>query len=49
MNAGLFRFPDGEEHWLPWSQVSEDSPGKDGEVGTLYLTEWICAKKEIEY
>lgn len=48
-NAGLFRFEDGEEAWLPWSQVSEDSPGKNGEVGTLGLTSWICEKKGIEY
>jgi len=48
-SAGLFRFEDGEEHWIPWSQVSEDSPSKNGEVGTLWITEWICEKKGIEY
>ena len=48
-NAGLFQFEDGDEVWLPWSQVSEGSPGNNGEVGTLGLTAWICEKKGIEY
>ncbi len=47
--AGLFEIEDQGQHWIPWSQVSEDSIDKDGQVGSLFLTEWICEKKGIEY
>jgi len=47
--AGLFEIEDQGQFWIPWSQVSEDSIDRDGQVGSLFLTEWICAKKEIEY
>ena len=48
--AGLFESPDwDEQQWLPWSQISDDSPTKNGETGTLSITEWICKQKGIEY
>ncbi len=47
--ACLVEIPDQGEQWLPWSQVGEDSISKDGDVGFLYLTKWICDQKEIEY
>lgn len=48
-SAGLFRFNDldGEEIWIPWSQVDEASISKDGETGDLYITEWIAEKKGL--
>ena len=48
--AGLFEIPDCDEaQWIPFSQVSEDSISKNGETGTIWLTEWICKQKGIEY
>ena len=48
-NAGLFEIDDQGQHWIPWSQVSEDSLDSDGDVGSVFLTEWICAQKELNY
>ncbi len=45
--AGLYKI-DGEEHWIPWSQIRDDSIDKDGESGELWITEWIADEKEIE-
>lgn len=45
--AGLYKI-NGEEHWLPWSQVHEDSVDKDGESGELWITEWIAGEKGID-
>ena len=47
--AGLFEFDDGRQEWIPWSQVADESIGSDGEVGSLFLTEWICKQKGLEY
>ena len=39
---------DGEEYWIPKSQISEDSEVfKDESEGTLIITEWIAEKKEL--
>lgn len=45
--AGLYKI-EGKEHWIPWSQIREDSVDKDGETGDLWITEWIADQKEIE-
>jgi len=45
--AGLYKIY-GEEHWIPWSQIRDDSVDKDGESGELWITEWIADEKEIE-
>lgn len=47
--AGLFEIPDQGRFWIPFSQVSEDSISKNGEEGTIWITEWICEQKGIEY
>lgn len=47
-NAGLFRLPDGTEHWIPWSQIDEGSVDRDGGVGTLVCSKWIAQQKGIE-
>ena len=47
-NAGLFRLSDGEEHWIPWSQIDAGSVDRDGDVGTLVCSKWIAQQKGIE-
>ena len=44
--AGLFVI-DGEDVWIPWSQVQDGSVDKDGETGTLIITEWIAEQKNL--
>jgi len=41
---------DGEEYWLPLSQLEENGDNlRAGESGyTLGLTEWICKQKGID-
>lgn len=41
---------DGEEHWIPKSQIHDDSEvydDSDNADGTLVLTEWICKEKGL--
>lgn len=45
--AGLFEI-DGEEYWIPWSQVRDDSVDRDGDTGDLWITEWIAGEKGLE-
>jgi coenzyme F420-reducing hydrogenase beta subunit len=43
------RLPDGDEHWIPQSQVDEDSEvWKQGDEGKLVITAWIAAQRGIE-
>ncbi len=36
---------DGDEHWIPQSQVDEDSGvWKNGDEGTLVISDWIAEK-----
>lgn len=45
--AGLFDV-DGEEIWIPWSQVDEGCElQSDGDEGTLIITEWIADQKGL--
>lgn len=45
--AGLFEI-DGEEYWLPWSQIDEGCElQKDGDEGTLICSLWIAEQKGI--
>ena len=44
--AGLFEI-EGEEFWLPWSQIDEGSVDKNGESGTLYLAQWLAKEKGL--
>lgn len=45
--AGLYKIDD-TEHWIPWSQIRDDSVDRDGQSGDLWITEWIADQKEIE-
>lgn len=45
--AGLFEV-DGEEVWIPWSQVDEGCELEfNGDEGTLIITEWIAEQKGL--
>ena len=46
--AGLFDV-DGDEVWIPWSQIREDSVDQDGESGALFLRRWIAQDKDLEF
>jgi hypothetical protein len=46
--AGLYRFEDGSEHWLPWSQVEDGSVDRDGRNGKVIIPQWLAEKLELE-
>lgn len=49
VNAGLFEI-NGEEHWIPWSQVDGDCDLEDdGDTGPLIITQWIAEQKDLEW
>jgi hypothetical protein len=46
--ALLIRFSDGDEHWIPLSQVCDPDDYHAGDKeGTISLTEWIVKQKEL--
>lgn len=47
-SAAVLCVIDGEEHWIPQSQIDDDSEvsGK-GDYGTLVITEWIAKHKGL--
>jgi hypothetical protein len=46
--ALLVRLEDGEEVWLPLSQISEPDSYREGdENGTISVTEWIAEQKGL--
>jgi len=47
--AGLYRDIEGNEFWIPWSQLREDSVDKDGETGDIRIPLWLAEEKELEY
>lgn len=39
---------DGEEHWIPHSQIDDDSEVyKAGDAGELVISEWIAKEKKL--
>lgn len=39
---------EGEDHWIPVSQITDDSEvWREGDSGTLVITEWIAAQKGL--
>lgn len=49
-DAALLCVIDGEEHWIPKSQVDDDSEVFDSDEnseGTLIVTEWIAIEKGL--
>lgn len=47
--AGLYRDTEGNEFWIPWSQLREDSVDKDGETGDIRIPLWLAEEKELDY
>ena len=47
--AGLYADEEGDEFWIPWSQLHEPSVDKDGETGDIWIPLWLAAEKELEY
>lgn len=46
--AGLFVLDDGEQIWIPWSQVEDN--GEDmatGYTGSIFVTEWFAGKEGL--
>ena len=46
--AGLFKLPSQGDFWIPWSQIRDGSPDKDGDTGDLWITSWIADEKGID-
>jgi hypothetical protein len=41
---------DGEEVWLPWSQIDEGSEiERDGDSGSAYIPRWLAEKHNLNY
>ncbi len=47
--AGMYRDTEGNEFWIPWSQLREDSVDKDGETGDIRIPLWLAEEKELDY
>lgn len=46
--AGLF-VVEGEEVWLPWSQIDEETVDFDGEETDLYVRRWLADERDLPY
>ena len=46
-NAFLVVLEDGEQVWLPKSQISDADDYEVGDSGTMSITEWIAEQKGI--
>ena len=46
--AGLFEI-DGDNHWIPFSQLRDDSVDRDGDFGDIRIPRWLAEEKELEY
>ena len=39
---------DGKEHWIPQSQIDDDSEVyREGDEGTLVISEWLATQKGL--
>lgn len=47
--AGMYQTEDGDEVWIPWSQIDENSVDKDGDSGDIWIPLWLAEAKELEY
>ncbi len=46
--AFLLRLDDGEEHWIPISQISDPEDYQEGDENvSMSITEWIAEQKGI--
>ena len=46
--AGLFLI-EGEEIWIPWSQIDESIVPEAGEEADLYVRRWIAIEKDLPF
>jgi hypothetical protein len=47
--ALLVKFTDGNEHWIPLSQIADPRDYAEGdEDGTISVTKWIAEQKGLE-
>lgn len=35
------------KHWIPMSQVADSENYKEGDIGTISITEWIAGEKGL--
>lgn len=47
--AGLYRDTEGNEFWIPWSQLRDDSVDKDGDTGDIRIPLWLAEENELDY
>jgi len=47
--AGLYRDSEGEEFWIPWIQLRDDSVDRDGQTGDIRIPLWLAEEKGLEY
>lgn len=47
--AGLYQTEDGEEFWIPWSQLKDFSVDKDGDTGDIRIPRWMAEDKELDF
>lgn len=47
--AGLYRDEDGDQFWLPWSQIRDGSVDKDGDSGSVFIPLWLAEEKGLGY
>ncbi|KKM89966.1 hypothetical protein LCGC14_1243370 [marine sediment metagenome] len=45
--ARLFMF-DGDEVWIPKSQIADEESDRNGDGGTLWIPEWLAIEKGLE-
>ncbi len=47
--AGLYQTESGDEFWIPWSQLREDSVDRDGDTGDIRIPLWLAEEKELDF
>lgn len=46
--AALLCLIEGDEHWIPRSQLSDESDDlSEGDIGTIFLADWLAARKGL--
>ncbi len=47
--AGCYQDEDGDQFWLPWSQVRDGSIDRDGQTGDVLIPLWLADEKGLGY
>jgi len=48
-DAAVLVLIDGEDVWLPWTQIEDNGEDLGEGAGVLYLKRWLAQKKDIPY